>query len=216
VAYYPIERAIKEGILPDYEIRVVKVPLDDVILQTYGKYKSTEKKKFDGLTRVIATIEGQGKDPKFMRFARMRIIQNSLSKLRKTKELLNAFKEERILVFCGLTAIADKLGIASHHSKSNDREAFNAFVNVEGVNHLAVVRIGNTGVTYQKLNKVVINYFDSNSANFTQKVNRCMTLEYDNPGKKAIIYIVSSTEDVEEKWLKKALSFFSKEKIKYL
>ena len=216
VAYYPIERAIKEGILPDYEIRVVKVPLDDVILQTYGKYKSTEKKKFDGLTRVIATIEGQGKDPKFMRFARMRIIQNSLSKLRKTKELLNAFKEERILVFCGLTAIADKLGIASHHSKSNVREAFNACVNVEGVNHLAVVRIGNTGVTYQKLNKVVINYFDSNSANFTQKVNRCMTLEYDNPGKKAIIYIVSSTEDVEEKWLKKALSFFSKEKIKYL
>jgi superfamily II DNA or RNA helicase len=216
VAHYPIEKAIKEGILPDYEIRVVKVPLDDVILQTYGKYKSTEKKKFDGLTRVIATIEGQGKDPKFMRFARMRIIQNSLSKLRKTKELLNEFKDERILVFCGLTAIADRLNIPSHHSKSGDKTAFHSFVNIEGVKHLAVVKIGNTGVTYQKLNKVIINYFSSSSEDLCQKINRCMTLEYDNPGKKALIYITCSTEETEIKWLHRALAFFSKEKIKYL
>jgi hypothetical protein len=43
-----------------------------------------------------------------------------------------------------------------------------------------------------------------------------MAMEYDNPDKKAHIYIISSDEPVELKWLKKALEFFDKEKIKYV
>ena len=70
--------------------------------------------------------------------------------------------------------------------------------------------------TYKPLNKVIINYFDSNGENLAQKINRCMAMEYDNPDKKAKIYIISSTEDVELKWLKRALEFFDKSKIKYV
>jgi hypothetical protein len=40
-----------------------------------------------------------------------------------------------------------------------------------------------------------------------------MAMEYNNLDKKAMIYIVSSNEPVEEKWLKKALEFFDKDKI---
>ncbi len=79
---------------------------------------------------------------------------------------------------------------------------------------MAVVKIGNTGVTYKPLNKVILNYFDSNAQNLAQKVNRCMSMEYNNPDKKAIIYIISTNESVEEKWLNKALEFFDKDKIK--
>jgi hypothetical protein len=43
-----------------------------------------------------------------------------------------------------------------------------------------------------------------------------MAMEYDTPDKKAQIYIISSNEKVEEKWLNKALEFFDKSKIKYV
>jgi hypothetical protein len=151
----------------------------------------------------------------FLRLARMRIIQSSLAKTKVTKTLLAKYKDERILVFCGTTKVADSLGIASHHSKSKDDETFTEFAEGQG-NHMAVVKIGNTGVTYKPLNRVIINYFDSNAENLAQKINRCMAMEYDTPDKKAHIYIISSNEDVELKWLKKALEFFDKSKIKYI
>jgi superfamily II DNA or RNA helicase len=164
---------------------------------------------------VINKVQAQGKDTMFLRLARMRIIQNSLAKLQATRELLDKHLDERILVFCGVTAIADKLGIPSHHSKSTDKDVFKEFAEGKG-NHLAVVKIGNTGVTYKPLNRVIINYFDSNAENLAQRINRCMAMEYNTPDKKAHIYIICSNEEVEIKWLMKALEFFDKSKIKYV
>jgi hypothetical protein len=143
----------------------------------------------------------------------MRIVQGSIAKLNMTKAILSKYNHERILVFCGTTNAADSLGIPSHHSKSPDKEGFKKFTEGEG-NHMAVVKIGNTGVTYKPLNKVILNYFDSNAENLAQKVNRCMAMEYNNPDKKAQIYIISTNEEVEEKWLNKSLEFFDKDKIK--
>jgi hypothetical protein len=151
----------------------------------------------------------------FMRLARMRLIQSSLAKVKATKALLQKHADERVLVFCGVTKIADSLGIPSYHSKSNEKQVFEDFAEGKG-NHLAVVKIGNTGVTYKPLNKVIINYFDSNAENLAQKINRCMAMEYNTPDKKAHIYIVSTNEPTELKWLKKALEFFDENKIKYL
>ena len=212
---YPIEKAIEEGIITDYEITVIKVPLDDRIPQRFGKKMMTEKKRWKSVSYIIDRLEAEGKETFYMRLNRMRIVQNSLAKKEATKKLLNEHKEERILVFCGVTKIADSLGIPSFHSKTEEKHLFEQFVNGEN-NHLAVVKMGNTGVTYKPLNIVVINYFDSNSENLTQKINRCMSLEYNNPDKKAKIFIITTNEEVELKWLRKALSFFNKEKIKYV
>jgi len=212
IATYTIEQAIKEEVIVDYEIVVVSVPLDNVVNLYKGR---TEKQKFDSLTWVINKLEDEGKNTKFMRFARMRIFQKSVAKLNKTKQLLSKYPDERILVFCGLTDIADSLGIPSHHSKKDDSQSFDDFLNGEG-NHMAVVRIGNTGLTYKPLNRVIINYFDSNSENLSQKIMRCTSMEYDNPGKIAKIYIISTNESVELKWLAKALSMFNKSKITYI
>jgi superfamily II DNA or RNA helicase len=215
-AIYTIEQAIDEGVIVDYEITVVKVALDNLTINDYKGKKRTEKKQFDSYGWVIDQLERSGGNTMFLRLARMRIIQNSLAKLNVTKKILGAHKDERILVFCGTTKIADSLGIASHHSKSKDDETFTEFAEGEGLNHMAVVKIGNTGVTYKPLNRVIINYFDSNGENLAQKINRCMAMEYDTPDKKAHIYIISSDEDVELKWLRKALEFFDKSKIKYV
>ena len=40
-------------------------------------------------------------------------------------------------------------------------------------------------------------------------------MEYNTPDKKSHITIISSKQNVEEKWLNKALEFFDKSKIKY-
>jgi superfamily II DNA or RNA helicase len=215
LATYSIEQAIKEGVIVDYEITVVRVPLDNKRKNNYKGKVRTEKQQFDAYGYVIDSLERQGKATMFLRLARMRIIQNSVAKMEKTRELLKKHKDERVLVFCGITKIADALGIPSYHSKKEEKEIFDNFVAGKG-KHLAVVKIGNTGVTYKPLNRVIINYFDSNGENLAQKINRCMAMEYDNPDKKAHIYIISSYEEVELKWLKKALEFFEKDKIKFV
>ena len=211
----PIEKAIEEGVIVDYEIHVVRVPLDNTTMQDYKGKQKTEKKQYDGLSWVINKLQNSGSDTMFMRLARMRLIQSSLAKVNATKALLKKHKDERVLVFCGVTKIADNLGIPSYHSKSSEKQMFADFAEGKG-NHLAVVKIGNTGVTYKPLDKVIINYFDSNAENLAQKINRCMAMEYNTPDKKAHIYIVSSNEPVELKWLNKALEFFDKTKIKYI
>ena len=215
IATYTIDQAIKEGVIVDYEITVVTVPLDNTRKQQYKGKVRTEKQQFDSYGYVIDSLERQGKATMFLRLGRMRIIQNSIAKMEKTRALLSKHKDERILVFCGVTKIADQLGIPSYHSKKEEKQIFQDFVDGKG-KHLAVVKIGNTGVTYKPLNRVIINYFDSNGENLAQKNNRCMAMEYDNPDKKAHIYIVCSNEQVEFKWLNKALEFFDKTKIKYI
>ena len=215
LATYSISQAIEEGVITDYEITVVGVALDNKTKLNYkGKIK-TEKQQFDSYGWVIDQQERKGQNTMFLRLARMRVIQNSIAKMEKTRALLAKHKEERVLVFCGLTHIADQLGIPVYHSKAGEKDVFNKFASGEG-NHLAVVKIGNTGVTYKPLNRVIINYFDSNAENLAQKINRCMAMEYNTPDKKAYIYIVCSVEEVERKWLKKALEFFDKSKIKYV
>jgi hypothetical protein len=215
IATYPIEKAIEEGVIVDYEIHIIKVPLDNITMLEYKGKQKTEKKQFDALTWVINKLQNSGSDTMFMRLARMRLIQLSLAKVKATKKLLEKYADERVLVFCGVTKIADSLGIPSYHSKSTQKQLFEDFAEGKG-NHLAVVKIGNSGITYKPLSKVIINYFDSNAENLTQKINRCMSMEYNTPDKKAHIYIITTNEPTELKWLQSALSFFDKNKIKYL
>jgi superfamily II DNA or RNA helicase len=215
VGHYPIEQAIEEGVIVDYQITVFKVPLDNQKTGMFKKKERTEKKQFAALSWVINDKQRYGENTMFLRLARMRIIQSSEAKRLKTIELLRKHIDERILVFCGVTKIADNLGIPSYHNKVKEKQVFQDFVDGKG-KHLAVVKIGNAGVTYKPLNKVIINYFDSNGENLAQKINRCMGMEYDTPDKKAHIYIICTTEKVEEAWFKKALEFFDKSKIKYI
>lgn len=215
VAEYPLEKAIEEGIIVDYQITVVKVPLDNKIQQRFGSKIRTEKQQFDSYAWAINLMDSQGKNTMFLRLARMRIIQSSIAKMNLTRKVLEKFSEERILVFCGITRIADSLGIPSYHSKSSEKKVFEEFAEGKG-NHMAVCKLGNTGVTYKPLNRVIINYFDSNGENLAQKIQRCTAMEYNNADKKAHIFILSSNEEVEMKWLRKALEFFESSKIKYI
>ena len=215
VAEYPIEKAIEEGVIVDYEITVCTIPLDNKKVLDFKGKKRTEKKQFDAVSWAIDKMERESRNTMFMRLGRMRLIQKSYAKVEATKKLLNKYADERVLVFCGVTEVADSLGCPSYHSKSTEKQMFTDFAEGKG-KHMAVVKIGNTGVTYKPLNKVIINYFDSNGENMAQKIFRCMAMEYNNLNKKAEVIIVSSNEPVELKWLKRALEFFDKTKIKFV
>jgi superfamily II DNA or RNA helicase len=212
---YTISQAIEDGIIPDYEIIIHKVALDNKILNDYNGKKRTEKQRFNSFQYVAHKLEAEGQPSFFMKLKIIDVLMTSLSRKNKTIELIQQYKNERLLIFCGRINIADGLGISSYHSKSTEKEKFEDFANGKG-NHLAVIKIGNTGVTYKPLNKVIINYTDSNPENLTQKILRCMSMEYDNPDKKASIHIICSTEEIELKWLRRALEFFSPDKIKNL
>lgn len=217
IARYPIDEAVKDGFVADYQITVKTAPLDDIVKTKNSKGKLlTEKERFDRISNIIDRLESEGKDTKFLRLNRMRIIQNSVSKIEATKQLLKQFSNDRTLVFSGLKEVAESFGCPFHHSGVKDDEAYDNFKAGKGENHLAVVRIGNSGVTYKPLSKVIINYFDSSEENLVQKINRCMGLEFDNPGKISDIWIVTSGEPVENKWLEKALSALDPRKIKYI
>jgi superfamily II DNA or RNA helicase len=215
IARYPIELAIEEGILPDYEINIVKVPLDNVSHKIFGKKVQTEKERFNVLKKVVNNIEAKGKDAFFMKLKMIDLLMNSTSKKLRCVDLINEFHDDRLLVFTGRTEIADSLGIPSYHSKSTEKKVWEDFVN-GNIPHLAVCKIGGKGITFTPLNKVIINYFSSSSEDLTQKIMRCLSLEYDNPEKKSIIYLITSDENIEITWMNKALSMFSKDKIHYL
>ncbi len=210
---YSIQEAIVDGLITDYFITVLEVPLDNKQEQAFGKKIRTEKKQFDSLSYVINQFEEIQRDTFFLRLQRMRVIMNSLSKIQATRKLLKQFENERILVFCGNTTIADNLGITSYHSKSTEKDIVERFQKGE-INQLSVCKLLNQGITFSNLNKVIVGYSDSNSENLCQKLLRAMSLDFNNPDKKAEIYIISTNEPVEQKWITKALSFFDKEKIK--
>lgn len=210
ITSYTLEEAITDGIISDYRITVVKTELDDKTIIDIKK-KRTEKAKYRAISWVI---ENKGQSL-FLSLSRMRIIHNSLAKIEATKRILQSLKDKRVLVFCANNKVAKALGCQVHTSKFNNQEQFDKFVAANSkYNHQAVCKIGNTGLSFRSLEYIIVNAFDSNSENLTQRI--CRSLILDAPGKVSNIYIVSSTEKAELKWLDKSLEFFDQKKIKYL
>lgn len=219
LAHYPIEQAIKEGVITDYEIKVIKTKLDNTVkyIQPSKKRKFfiTEKQRYDWLTNKIEEYKIADKDLGLLPIQRMQVFKKSIAKLEVTKLLINRFKDERVLVFCGTTSIADSLGVPVYHSKDKDEDIKDAFCKGIG-NVLATVDMFEAGVTIKPINRAIINSFDSNPENLAQRISRLTGFEYDNPEKIAKVYIVCTDTDVEERWLRKALEFFDPSKIKYI
>lgn len=214
IAEYTTEQAIADGIISNYHITIHRVKLDHSIFtkNSKGKLKS-ERDKMRDLSYVIDEMQEDGKDTKFLRLRRMRILQNSIAKLNYTSSLLQLHEKERILVFCALSEIVDSLGIPTEHSKSKQKGNIELFM--EGlIPKLGVVDMAAMGVTFKPLNRVIINYINSNSEDMYQRVARALNLDY--VGETAQIDVVCSTEQIEVEWLMKALKLFNKQKITIL
>lgn len=216
---YPLEQAIEEGIVTDYRITVVMTNLDSKIpyiqpMKEKPSFRITEAQRYAYLTEKIEQIKAEFGNLGFLPVLRQAVFKKSIGKRDLTKKLIEKYKNERLLIFCGVTDIADSLGVPVYHSKESDASIKDDFCTGK-FNHLAVCKMLNAGVTVLPINKAIINAFDSNAETLGQQLNRLTNFEYDNPNKVAEIYIVCTNTQAELKWLNSALEFFEADKITY-
>lgn len=211
---YTINDAVAEGILSDYKIYIHKVPLD-VTVKKAGRSEFQRFKAYESAFRILTESK---KDTFFVYLKQIQLIQASYAKEQKTRDLMEQFKEQRVLIFCGTTEVADRLGCNVYHAKARDRDTFHKFCrgDSEGGKHLATIKMAQAGVTIAPINIGLINYTSGNPQDTAQKICRFLGLEYDNPDKKAEIHIVCSTEKFETDRMSTALMFFDKSKIFYV
>ena len=216
---YSMEQGINEGIISDYRITIVTTSLDNKVKyitpnKTKPSFKVTEQEQYNYFTRQIDRIKEEGGDLGFLPIMRLNLFKKSIAKQELTKKLVEKYSDERLLIFCGVTTTADSLGVSVFHSKSSEEHIKDDFCNGK-IQHLAVCKMLNAGVTVLPINRAIINSFDSNSETTGQQLNRLTNFEYDNPNKVAQVTIVSTNAIAELKWLSKALSFFNPDKIIY-
>lgn len=214
IANYSTLDGIEDGILADYQISVHLVKLDDKELSPNKKGKMlTEKKKYDNYSYVIQKMREEGRPTMPLALARNRLSLSSIGKMSYVKDMLSKMKHKRIVVFTGLAAVADGLGIPSYHSKSSSDFAFQAFKN-KHINHLALAAMGKVGVTYPDLDSVILLNFTYNAEESSQILNRAIKLDYH--GKIADLHIICLNEPPEIKKVGESLSMLDANKIKYI
>lgn len=211
---YSIEQAVQEGILTDYDIYIHLVDLDTGT-KIYSKNTKTEKRYFDAISYRKEQMDSPSQKW-FMELKQIKILQNSLAKLNKTKKLINEYEDQRLLIFTGLIEIANQLEVPTYHSKSRDRQVFIDFCNGVNYKHLATVNMMQAGITILPIDKGLVNYISGAPENTAQKICRFLGFEYATPNKKASIHLVSSREKFELNRIKTALSFFEDSKIHYI
>ena len=214
IAKYSTEDGIQDGILANYQITVHFVNLDQLTLvkDVKGKMKS-EKQKYDGYSWVLEKLRREGRSTMFMALARNRLSQSSIGKLNYLKHLLSNLNDKRVLVFTGLSKVADSIGIPSYHSKSKDDSNFKKFQTGKE-NHLALAAMGKVGVTYPELDCVILINFTYNAEESSQILNRAIKLDYAD--KIADLHVIALNEAPEIKKIKESLSMLDQKKIKYV
>lgn len=206
---YSFAQAVKDGIVSDYQILCVGCDLDEKNKTFSGK---TEKKEYDYWDTQYkdAVAKQKYSSLNFLMSKRLNIIYNSKTKLEKTKEILNLI-DAKCLIFTGRVEIADQLGDASYHSKSESTN-FEAFEK-DKIQKLAVIGMVSMGVTIPNLKHVVFNQTQSSENDCIQKAMRTMNIE---KGKVAQVYMIYLKNTQDEVWMRSAIEGFEKEKIKFI
>jgi superfamily II DNA or RNA helicase len=213
---YSVDDAIKDGIVADYEIFCVGVDLDneDKYILAGNEDKQFYQTELEAYTYWNnrynkAKAKQKWSELQFLMSKRTNLIYNSVTKLLKTREIVA--KLDRCLIFTGRQEIADSLGEASYHSKS-DKTTLDSFKNGT-INKLSTIGKISMGVTILDLKVVVFNQLKSNENTSIQQSMRAMNME---GGRKATIYIVYLRNTQDSLWLQSALQGFDNKKIKYL
>lgn len=215
-----INKAVELGVLADYTIHVLQVPIGEEKDYSAGTKKKTfltsEKKQYAHLTTKIedARLGGNGRNAMFLSLARRRLILNAKSKWRATDILVSKLKGRK-LIFSSNIAQAEYLCKNSYHSKSKkaDKIKLQQFMDGE-IDELSLVNSGGTGFTYKEIEHQVISQVDKDDNGLTsQKI--CRTL-LSQEKYKASIWLVVMTDTCDEDWLAGTLSSFDMSKVKYV
>jgi superfamily II DNA or RNA helicase len=237
VFQYSLDQGVADGMIADYEIRVIESTLDHITKNmtagTKAKpFMTTEAKQYEYMEKQIKKwrmLENSETDPtkaaSFSKLAdlatwtRNRFLYNLPSKTKLAQACIKLmttgqFADKRSLVFCRSIDQCDKLlgtnVFPSKAGKAGDI-AFKAF-NAKEINLLGVVNAANEGINFVDLDQILIIQLDSNVRNLVQRIGRVLRIR---EGHKAIIYILSVKDTADESWLEKSLEGFDRSKVTY-
>jgi len=214
IGRYTTEEGIDDGILANYTISVHLVKLDTIVKTPNSKgILKSEKQKYDAYSFVIEKLKQEGRGFMNLALARNRLSSSSVGKMNKLRSLLEEMADKRVIVFTGLSKVADEIGIPSYHSKSESSDSFEKFQTGE-CNKLALAAMGKVGVTYKRLDSVILLNFTYNAEESSQILNRAIKLDY--RGKVADLHILCLNEEAELKKIRESLSMLDAQKIKYV
>lgn len=204
VVKYTLEDGIKDGIISDYRIYVLRTHLEHELISSYNRLSyALQKAKEQGNMRLLQMLA----------LKRMRLLHGSKAKKNVVSTLLQKYSTKRILLFSTQSKFLQQLEVPEYSSHNQDEELKNDFCEGKG-NILGVLKMFNQGVTVKPLDMIIVHNFSSNSEELMQQLGRCLLMDYKD--KMARIFIVSTLQSKEEEWLEKALEFAPKNKIEYI
>lgn len=211
-----INNAVDIGLLSNYKIKVVLVPMDqkkNILVEYKDKttkeaksFMTSELKQYEFLTRRLDRNK-----TKFGLLQRMHIIGNSPSKMAASKYIINSLEGKK-LIFAVSQKQAEELSDYVYHGDTDDTD-LKKFIKGE-VNKIAMVNKGGTGYTYTAIDNLIMTQVDSDNNGLTsQKIARTL-LEQKNY--KACIWIICLEDTQDEIWLNSTLESFDKTKVEYI
>lgn len=226
---YSLDQGVEDGVVADFEINVVMVPLDDKakVIPAGSKTKpflTTESAHYDYLCKSIKKLymlrntPGQNvatvdKRIMFETLRRTRFIYDLPSKTAMAKKLMDQMiGNKRTIVFCGSIKQSRILcGEEVFNSKDKSNGKFERFKAGEG-SFLGVVNAANEGHNIKDLDQAIIVQVNSNERHLVQRIGRTVRAR---EGHKAVVWILCSQGTMDESWVGKSLANFDQSKIRY-
>lgn len=210
-----INKAVDIGLLSNYSISVLEIPLSTVKNISAGNKKkrflTSEKKQYEYLHTVAEdAIVRMRSDLKYKVLSRLRFIHNSISKTKAAKKLIESLEGKK-LIFAPTIKQAEEFSPYVFHSKTDDTD-YNKFI-ADEIDQIAMVNSGGIGHTYKNIDHLVITQAgsDRNGA-VSQKIARTL-LSQKNYKAKIWILCLKGTKD--EDWVQNTLKSFDPKKITY-
>lgn len=224
---YSLDQGVADGVVADFEINVIMMPLDDkdkcIPAGTKDKpFLTTEHGQYEFLSKkmkqlfVQKNIPGASNIDQRIMYATMnrsRFIYNLPSKTKLAARVMaQILPDKRTIIFCG--GIAQSRMLCGEHvfnSKDKTNGKFEEFKAGRG-QFLGVVNAANEGHNIKDLDQALIVQVNSNERDLVQRIGRTVRAREDH---KAVVWILCAQGTVDEKWVEKSLANFDKTKIRY-
>jgi len=212
-----INTAVDIGLLSNYRIKVVNIPMNDKmnievkytdkLTKEEKSFTTSELKQYQYLSR---RMERQGKT-KFGLLHRRRLIGNSPAKLAAAKYIINSLEGTK-LIFSMDRVQAEKLSDHVYHGSTDDKD-LQAFI-AGDIDKIAMVNKGGTGYTYSAIDNLILVQVDSDNNGLTsQKIARTLL---EQGAYKATIWILCLEDTQDLIWISSVLQSFDKQKVEYI
>jgi superfamily II DNA or RNA helicase len=235
---YPLDDAIADGMVNDYEITVHLIPLSDEktikreVERTRQVFHVSEKSDYQYRTGIIAGMELEKEDLwrdrpagfarrseqinkvlMLKRIGRLTAIKGYGSKVAFVRKLLETVKD-RTVIFANTQAQADQLCPHSHHSSNKHSDDNTALFNTGGIGMLSCVEQLGIGVNLvDARNGIIMHTYSDKSDKGRQRFGRLLRL---NPADKCHLHVICYKNTVDQEWVLSTLSDLDQSKITWI